>query len=163
MEACIRTDGLRRSDAPELSMSARMPALAAVDRPTAATPAPEACVQPITRMLPVSDQAPKIARDAIAPLTDELGSELARDTQLLISELVTHRVRRERAGKLRLDISLSAGAVRVEVTDDRRAAPPVRDSHEPTLGFELHIIAQLADRWGIRRNWLTSIWFELDR
>jgi hypothetical protein len=131
--------------------------------PRRADDGPGDSVRLVTRILPVGEEAPSMARETVAPFTEMLGSELARDTQLLISELITHRVRLEREGELRLDLSVSSSGVRVQVTDDRRGAPPPLDSREPKLGFELHIIAQVADRWGIRRTGQTTIWFELDR
>jgi hypothetical protein len=118
----------------------------------------------ITRVLPASAAAPAMARETFASLADALTSELVRDAQLLVSELVTHRVRLVREGTLLLDVSMTGGGVRVQVTGDERgsARPPV-DSGEPALGWELQIVAEIADRWGIRQNGLTTIWFELDR
>ncbi len=121
----------------------------------------------ITRFLPISADAPAMAREMLANLPDMLALGLVRDAQLLVSELVTYRVRRlpkERDGMVRLDVSMSGIGVRVQVTDDDRGstAPPV-DSDEPAFSWELQVVAEIADRWGIRRNGLTTFWFELDR
>jgi hypothetical protein len=116
-----------------------------------------------TRLLPISTAAPAMARETIASMADLLASELVRDAQLLVSELVTHRVRLVREGTLRLDVSITGSGARVQVTGEGRgSAPPPVDSDEPALGWELQIVAEIADRWGIRQNGSTTIWFELD-
>jgi hypothetical protein len=121
-------------------------------------------VRPITRLLPISAAAPAMGRETLASLTDVLSTELVRDAQLLVSELVTHRVRLVGEGTLRFDVSVTATGVRVQVTDDgRRSAPPPLEAGEPALGWELQIVAEIADRWGMRQNGLTTVWFELDR
>ena len=119
----------------------------------------------ITRRLPISTDAPAIAREALAHLSDDLTTTLLRDAQLLVSELVTHQLRRLPAGHegpLRLEVVLRRTGVRVEVTGDHGSASPPIDSEEPAIGWELQVVAQIADRWGIRRDDLTTIWFELE-
>jgi anti-sigma regulatory factor (Ser/Thr protein kinase) len=124
-------------------------------------------VRLITSTLPVSTEAPALARETLGSAIDPQSSALARDAQLLVSELVTHRVRRslseDRRGTLRLDVSTSKTGVRVEVTDENRE-PASRRFHsgEQVLDWGLQIVAEIADRWGIRRSEQTTIWFELD-
>ena|SRR5687767_3701144 len=121
----------------------------------------------IKRVLPADAEAPATARDLVAHLADELPPDLLRDVQLLVSELVLQRVRRRApgaAGTLGLELSVTGSCVRVQVVDENRggAAEPA-GSQEPVLGWKLEIVAEIADRWGIGGDHLTTVWFELDR
>jgi hypothetical protein len=120
----------------------------------------------ISTSLPVSTRAPARARQTLGDLAETLPAEVLRDAQLLVSELVTHRVRRlpEGRGTLKLEVSMSGSRVRVEVVDFE-PGPARADigSNEPALGWELQVVAQIADGWGIRRNGRSTIWFELER
>jgi hypothetical protein len=126
----------------------------------------------LRRVLPVSLRSPAVARVALDTLADDLPSDLLRDTKLLVSELISHRVRRKplvdagtlTASTLTLDVSVTEARVHVEVRyDERGSVAPRAEAGEPTLGWQLHLVAELADRWGIERDGLTTVWFELDR
>jgi hypothetical protein len=124
-------------------------------------------VRLITRTVPVGTEAPALAREILGSLIDPQAPALVRDAQLLVSELVTHQVRgrhsEDRQGSLRLDVSTSEAGVRVQVTDeDRESASRQFESGGHVLDWGLQIVAEIADRWGIRRNGQTTIWFELD-
>jgi hypothetical protein len=125
----------------------------------------------LRRVLPLSLRSPSAARRALDALDDDLPSGLLRDTKLLVSELISHRLRREpvngqalSAGTITLDVSVTDARVHVEVRyDERGSVAPRAEAGEPTLGWQLHMVAELADRWGIERDGLTTVWFELDR
>jgi len=132
----------------------------AVDRATAVA------VRSTVRAIPTGPDAPAIAREAIAE-TGAIADPSARyQAQLLISELVSHRVRvrgGEQGGTLGLKILLTPGHLRVEVgDDDSRPEIAQLEPGEPTLGWELQLVAELADRWGIRHHQSTVLWFELN-
>ena len=120
----------------------------------------------------MSRRAPALARGALDDLADDLPSDLLRDTKLLVSELITHRVIRRPLDPAATDgdesvalaVFLTPRGVRVQVRyDERGSVRPYPAEAEPTLGWQFHIVAELADRWGIERDGLTTVWFELDR
>lgn len=120
----------------------------------------------LSRPLPTGADAPAMGREAVGDMADILPPDLIRDAQLLVSDLVAHRVRRlpPSAGTLELGLSVTEQRLRVEVVhDDRSSIQPTADPSEPQSGWDLHAVAELADRWGIRRDRLTTVWFELDR
>jgi hypothetical protein len=143
-------------------MSAR-----ATHDPTQASEDPEHDVRLFRRTLPIHPTAPAIARDAIARFGGVTAPGLQSHAQLLVSELVTHRVRRappDTQDVLSLDISLTPSRLRVQVTDNHEQPVLVSpDPGEPTMGWELQLVAELADRWGLRHDASTTLWFELDR
>lgn len=106
-----------------------------------------------------------MAREVIRELADVLPPDLMQDTQLLVSELVLHRVRfrPSRSGTLGLDVCVTEPSVRVQIVDDDRSgdSEPTR-TRKPELGWKLDIVAEIADRWGIGGEGLTTVWFELD-
>jgi hypothetical protein len=117
--------------------------------------------------LPIGAMAPAIAREAVARFGSVVDSGLQTHAQLLVSELVSRQLRRtstDRNGLLALDISPTPRGLRIEVRDDERHPILVQpDPGEPTLGWELQLVAELADRWGLRHETHTTLWFELDR
>ena len=80
--------------------------------------------------------------------------------------MVSHRVRLTsdaRQGELDLDISLTRRCLRVQLTDNDLVASRARpDPGEPELGWELQHVAELSDRWGMRHDTRTTLWWELD-
>jgi len=111
-----------------------------------------------------STKAPRRARHAISELLDRSGRpDLCPDTALLVTELVTNAV--THAGG---PIGVSAGwvddALRVEVHDFEPSTPVLR--HPSILeesGRGLCLVADLADRWGVRpESHGKTIWFELN-
>jgi len=113
--------------------------------------------------------APRAARDAVVQRLDGSLSPARRETlRLLVSELVTNCVLHagaDAASHINLAVSLSPGAVRVEVST---AAPsfalrssPVTTSETPG-GRGLCIVDTLAQRWGIAPQAPNTVWFELE-
>jgi hypothetical protein len=137
-----------------------------LDASSATGEQPQGDARLIRHSIPIGTTAPAIARNALAEVADELPSGLLSHAQLLVSELVSHRVRltsNVRHGVLDLDISLTRRYLRVQLTDDD--GPPDRvlpDPGEPTLGWELQLVAELSDRWGMRHDTRTTLWLELD-
>jgi hypothetical protein len=118
----------------------------------------------ISHTLPSGADASVIAREALCNLEDVLTSDVLRDAQLLVAELLAHRMHGrppDRVGTLDLDLSVTRQRLRVQVVDNDRGPPASSD--EAPVGWELQLVADLADRWGIRRDGHTTVWFELDR
>jgi anti-sigma regulatory factor (Ser/Thr protein kinase) len=111
-------------------------------------------------------QAARHTRDRIAILRSELDAELVADIMLLSSELVTNAYRHSGTrsdGRIALRVSMKGGVVRVEVEDHGEAPsePHLREPDE-TGGWGLHIVSQLADRWGTKKTGTGNlVWLEL--
>jgi anti-sigma regulatory factor (Ser/Thr protein kinase) len=107
------------------------------------------------------------ARNALTAVEHRLDSDLMADVRLLVSELVTNSVRHSHmtAGEpVGLDVSVDSRGVRVEVLDSGGGFDPRprdRGRSEPG-GWGLLLVEKLADRWGVARNHLTRVWFEID-
>jgi anti-sigma regulatory factor (Ser/Thr protein kinase) len=126
----------------------------------------------LTLALPGRAGAAAAARTALTTLNGNLhlvSEPRLRDAQLLVSELVTNAVEHSGSGteeSVRISVLASRERVRVEVTDpgvgfDESSldAPTMNAPH----GFGLHIVGELATRWGVDRGDVTTVWFELDR
>jgi anti-sigma regulatory factor (Ser/Thr protein kinase) len=118
--------------------------------------------------LPVTPEAASTARQSLWGFHSLLDPRVFEDLRLLVSELVTNSLRHAGLGStdvIRLRVNLTNGDVRVEVTDE---GPGFSVSEEdPSLyqqsGWGLFLVRQIADRWGVRRNRYTCVWFELSR
>lgn len=86
---------------------------------------------------------------ATAQLTDWDLAELADDTALIVSELVTNAVRYAE-GPIELRLIRDRSLI-CEVTDDSSTTPQLRRANDTDEGGRgLYITAQLTDRWGVR-------------
>jgi hypothetical protein len=98
----------------------------------------------------VASTGPRVARGIVAAeLSGHVRPRKLDDLKLLVSELITHRVRQGRAGEtITLDLQAArtrAGeTVRCGVTDDGPVALPRE------LGMTL--VDRLATRWGVSRE-----------
>jgi anti-sigma regulatory factor (Ser/Thr protein kinase) len=118
--------------------------------------------------LPGGAHAPAVARAAVEGLpAGSLEAPLAHTARLLASEIVTNSVVHGGSGAddwIGLDLALSPGGLRIEVTDHGPgfAGGPARpDPHDPG-GRGLFLVDALADRWGSADGG-TRVWFEVDR
>jgi anti-sigma regulatory factor (Ser/Thr protein kinase) len=89
------------------------------------------------------------------------------DIRLLVSELVTNAVRHadaRSAGEVGLDVTIDRGRVRVEVADPGAGFEPQPRDDEMNRpgGWGLYLVDRIADRWGVVRNHLNRVWFEID-
>jgi anti-sigma regulatory factor (Ser/Thr protein kinase) len=97
----------------------------------------------------------------------DLGDRLLEALRLLVTELVTNSVSHGGAGAddtLRLEVSLSREAVRVEVSDLGPGFEPasVKSDESPRTGWGLVLVERVSDRWGVRQRG-RCVWFEIDR
>jgi anti-sigma regulatory factor (Ser/Thr protein kinase) len=114
---------------------------------------------------PPADEAPSQARAALAVFDRILAPHLLEDLQLVVSELVTNSVKFGPRQAITLTLQITAdGVVQGEVIDqgDGESAR-VEMLPEPTVsgGWGLHLVNQVASRWGVREG-STRVWFELD-
>jgi two-component sensor histidine kinase len=107
--------------------------------------------------------APRLARDALRPLHDELGPEILTALRMVISELVANAVHFGPGGPISISLEIdSDGSVRGAVDDGGRAG--VRMVEPDPLqgtGFGLQIVAALTRAWGVDPD-STRVWFELE-
>jgi hypothetical protein len=118
--------------------------------------------------IPIGPTAPALAREALTHLEDLSNSTTRYHAQLLVSDLISHRIGGAQAGPpggtVDLAISVTPQRLRVELSEGDRKAPRVRPgAAKPTLGWELQLVGQLADRWGVRNDGVNMVWFELER
>jgi anti-sigma regulatory factor (Ser/Thr protein kinase) len=107
------------------------------------------------------------ARAAIAPLSAQLGTRLAGDLALLLTELVTNSYRHSGAAHeaIGVEVSLGPGRVRCEVTDQGPGflTGPLPPDRRGEGGWGLYIVDRMVDRWGVRSGPPTRVWFEIRR
>ncbi|MEA2445470.1 MAG: serine/threonine-protein kinase RsbW, partial [Thermoleophilales bacterium] len=107
------------------------------------------------------------AREALEALEQRLDGGMLDDILLLVSELVTNAIRHAdatTAGKVGLDVSIRGPRVRVEVADPGAGFDPTPRDDEMTRpgGWGLFLVDRIADRWGVARNRMNRVWFEVD-
>jgi anti-sigma regulatory factor (Ser/Thr protein kinase) len=112
--------------------------------------------------------APTAARLAIDGLDDRLDPVLLSDVRLLVSEVVTNSVKHAGAGpddSITMDVVIRTDVVRIEVSDLGEGFEPSTPDPDPDedSGWGLFLVEQIADRWGVRGDGGTSVWFELAR
>jgi hypothetical protein len=118
--------------------------------------------------LPGGAHAPAVARAAVEALpAGSLEAPVAHTARLLASEIVTNSVTHGGSSEddwIGLDVALSPGGVRVEVTDHGPGftADPARPDPDDSSGRGLFLVDALADRWGSADGG-TRVWFEVDR
>jgi anti-sigma regulatory factor (Ser/Thr protein kinase) len=111
--------------------------------------------------------AASAARNALRALEPRLDGQLLDDIRLLVSELVTNAIRHADhgvSGDIGLDVTIARGCIRVEVANPG-AGFVVRERDNDTSrpgGWGLYLVDRIADRWGVARNSVTRVWFEID-
>jgi anti-sigma regulatory factor (Ser/Thr protein kinase) len=119
--------------------------------------------------VPGGPQAAARARRLIeSQLSGRVPLELLDDVALLTTELIANGVRHGGGGRdavLHLLLRGGRPGLRVEVenADRRRVAIALR---KPDMGggggIGLHLVAELASRWGVRSLPRPAVWFEID-
>jgi anti-sigma regulatory factor (Ser/Thr protein kinase) len=113
-------------------------------------------------------QAAHVARRTLEMLSWEMDRAQYHAAALLTTELVANAVEHAGTGaasEVRLEVALVEGHIRVAVGDDGGGFIPVPrtpgtplDSH-----WGLHLVDELADRWGVVTEPRALVWFELPR
>jgi anti-sigma regulatory factor (Ser/Thr protein kinase) len=108
------------------------------------------------------------ARRVVGSLDDHFDVTRLDDVLLLVTELVTNAIRHagvDEEGSVGLDVSVTPGVLRVEVSDPGPGFEQL-EHPEPDLdrtgGWGLFLVDQLADRWGVKHEVGTRVWFEMD-
>jgi anti-sigma regulatory factor (Ser/Thr protein kinase) len=122
----------------------------------------------ISLKLDSGPEAAAAARAALRTLEPRLAPDPMNDVRLLVSELVTNSVRHSEGANsgapVTLEVALSDEKLRVMVTDRGTGFEP--HPREPgqskASGWGLYLVDKLADRWGVIRNHITRVWFEID-
>jgi anti-sigma regulatory factor (Ser/Thr protein kinase) len=104
------------------------------------------------------------ARAALSALERSVDPVRLDDLRLLVSELVTNSVRHAQTKDVRLRVTVAGDMVRVEVSDAGRGFSPAPQAPavERAGGWGLYLVDRLTDRWGVAREGLTRVWFEMD-
>ena len=111
--------------------------------------------------------AAQAARNALLVLDERVDGQVLEDIRLLVSELVTNAVRHANAptgGAVELDVTIDRSLVRVEVADPGPGFEPQPRDDEMSRpgGWGLYLVDRIADRWGVVRNRMNRVWFEID-
>jgi anti-sigma regulatory factor (Ser/Thr protein kinase) len=106
------------------------------------------------------------ARNALLPLDERVEPVVMEDVRLLVSELVTNSVRHAapESDHVQLYVTLDDETLHVQVADSGEGFEPRPRDGENTKpgGWGLFLVEKLSDRWGVARNHLTRVWFEID-
>jgi anti-sigma regulatory factor (Ser/Thr protein kinase) len=107
------------------------------------------------------------ARNALLALEGRVEDGLLADVRLLVSELVTNSVRHsgiQNGDRVQMQVQVSETTLWAEVADPGHGfAPQPRDMDRSRPGgWGLYLVDQLADRWGVARDGLNRVWFEMD-
>ncbi len=107
------------------------------------------------------------ARNALLALEGRVDPGLLGDVRLLVSELVTNSVRHSSVRSsdvVHMHVAVTESTLRVEVADPGEGFEPKARDLDRTRpgGWGLYLVDRIADRWGVIRNHLNRVWFEID-
>jgi two-component sensor histidine kinase len=141
----------------------------------ASTTDPNDAYAQLTVTVPASADAGIALRRAVRSLDRYYGPETAEDLELLVTELATNGVKHAElssdgnritsdGNRITLDARIDPQRLHVEVRDrgDRWFEPARRERSEPG-GWGLVLVNGIAQRWGVKRDPTTTVWFELPR
>jgi anti-sigma regulatory factor (Ser/Thr protein kinase) len=122
----------------------------------------------ISRHFVAEPQAAPAARRVLKTLLWDLDPTQSYVAALLTTELIANGVEHAGAGadtSVQLDVALTDERLRVEVVDEGSGFVPAPRSPDTPLDshWGLHLVEELADRWGVVPEPQTLVWFELDR
>ena len=118
--------------------------------------------------LPAKAVAPSIARGTLDPLQTRLSEDVYYTVQLLVTELITNSLRHAEFGNqdaIDIQIDMDEERTLVSVCDPGGGDEPklLEQDLESTGGRGLFLVDAMADRWGIKTNHRTCVWFELKK
>lgn len=106
------------------------------------------------------------ARTAVTRRFGRLPADALEDLRLLITELVANAILHGDLGPaddVHVRVTRQGETLHAEVIDrgaDGDIRPKPLDPLSPG-GFGLHLVDELSDRWGVRHEGTTCVWFEL--
>lgn len=111
-------------------------------------------------------RAPALARRSLEALRPRVNETTLDDVKLLVSELVTNSVRHtgpDPNSWVAVRLRILSNVIRAEITDPglgfvREARPAPRDQES---GRGLYLVDLISDRWGVERDGITRVWFEI--
>lgn len=114
--------------------------------------------------LPADPNAPATARKTIADALGDVPGRTLGIAQLIVSELVTNSVcHASGTPSIGLHVATTAEQIRIEVSDEGAGFDPgIVHAPDAPVGWGLHIIDRVADRWGVVPGPPTSSWAEVD-
>jgi anti-sigma regulatory factor (Ser/Thr protein kinase) len=111
-------------------------------------------------------RAPGEARRSLEALRPTVDDTLVDDAELLVSEVVSNAVRHaglDGTDSIELRVRGSRSALHVDVVDPGPGFDPANVSLPHARGgWGLWLLEQLAERWGVERGEVTTVWFELE-
>ena len=122
-------------------------------------------VSELRRTLAPTPESATVARWLVTDLLrDAVDADVLDTAALLTTELVSNAIRHTRE-ELALTVRLAGGRLRVGVADSSHRRPQlVQVGRRDTSGRGLHLVAALADEWGVdpdERGLGKTVWFEL--
>jgi anti-sigma regulatory factor (Ser/Thr protein kinase) len=112
--------------------------------------------------LPKSPGSAAQARLFLDQVRDQLDEQVFENARLLLSELVANAIEHvQEEGDLEVRITLSDGALRVEVLDPGPGFVPPPRPPDADRGWGLHFTERLASRWEVDSDGRARVWFEL--
>lgn len=112
--------------------------------------------------LPRRRMAPQLARRALEVFSGDVHPSRFYDARLLVTELVGSAVASGGTAVVRVEAQLDAERFRVDVIDlgagfvgETKGLAALNEA-----GWDLHLVAELSDRWGTHHR--QGIWFEMD-
>jgi anti-sigma regulatory factor (Ser/Thr protein kinase) len=115
--------------------------------------------EPLKHRLPRDATAPRLARRVVEEHAGALAPERLDAAVLLVSELVTNALVHGR-GDIVLELDLDGRRLHVEIGDDGRDHPHIRETAGADGGWGLRLVEAIALRWGVRDG-ATRVWFDL--
>jgi anti-sigma regulatory factor (Ser/Thr protein kinase) len=117
--------------------------------------------------IPSVRTAAETARRWLEAIAVPLPEDRLDDLKFCANELVINSIiHGGKQADIVLTVEVGRDSVRVVVTDEGRRGrrPVLREAGlEDTSGRGLRLVQAIADRWGVHREGLTSVWFEIDR
>ena len=122
----------------------------------------------LRRRFAAEPRAAFAARRALENLLSEVEPAELQVAALLTTELIANSVEHSGTGpgrSVRLEVALSDDRLRVEVGDEGPGFAPAPRATDAPLDshWGLHLVEELADRWGVATEPEVKVWFELDR
>ena len=108
--------------------------------------------------------SPAEARRSLEALRPSVDVVLVDDAVLLVSEIVSNSVLHASLDKndaIEVRVRGSSATLHVDVIDPGPGFDPERIEPSRPGGLGLRLLDRLATRWGVERNDVTRVWFEL--